>query len=113
MDELNTYFANVDSNTFMRRLQSVTDLNETLHNISPTYSLDLFRSHPIDANTVILVIIHLKYTNSYGYDSIPLRFLKDDLSVITPYLTCILNTSIVTGIFFTTWKRSCNSYIQK
>ncbi len=35
-----------------------------------------------------------------------MRFIKDALYVIAFYLTCIINTSIVTGIFPTSWKHA-------
>ena len=41
-----------------------------------------------------------------GSDGITLRFLNDSLPVLVSYLTTIMNTSIVTGIFPTAWKLS-------
>ena len=67
---------------------------------------DSFRPRPVDANTVILTIKHLKSTNSAGTDGITLRFLKDSLTVTISYLTTIINTSIVTGKFPSAWKQA-------
>ena len=49
-------------------------------------------------------LVNLKNDNSYGEDGINGRFLKDSLSAIGFYLTVIINTSIVTGIFPDKWK---------
>ncbi len=57
-------------------------------------------------NTVILTIKHLNKTRSVGSDGISLRFLQDALYVIAAYLTCIINTSLVTGIYPTQWKHA-------
>ncbi len=35
-----------------------------------------------------------------------LRFMKDALPVIIPYITCIINTSVVTGTFPAAWKHA-------
>ena len=45
-------------------------------------------------------------SNACGSDGMPLKFIKDALPVIVSYLTTIMNTSIVTGNFPTTWKYS-------
>ncbi len=41
-----------------------------------------------------------------GSDGIPMKFIKDALFVVAFYLTCIVKTSIVTGIVPTAWKRA-------
>ena len=63
-----------------------------------------FKPQPVDTETIILTIKNLNETRSAGSDGIPLRFIKDSLYVIVFYLTCIINISIVTGIFPTVWK---------
>ena len=65
-----------------------------------------FRPQPVDVDTIILTIKDLNNTTSVGCDGIPLRFIKDSLYVIAFYLTCIINTSIVTGIFPSSWKHA-------
>ncbi len=69
-------------------------------------SQNTFRQEPVDANTVILTIKQLKESNSCGSDHISLRFIKDALPVIIPYITCIINTSIVTGTYPAAWKHA-------
>lgn len=65
-----------------------------------------FRPEPIQPEIIILIIKQMKNTNSCGSDGFTLRYLKDALPVILTYLTCIFNTSIVTGVFPTLWKHS-------
>ncbi len=66
----------------------------------------VFRPHPVGTETVILTIKSLNETSSVGSDGIPMKFIKDALYVIAFYLTCIVNTSIVTGIVPTAWKHA-------
>jgi Notch-like protein len=41
----------------------------------------------------------MKMTNSYGYDEIPIKFLKNSVYYISLPLTYIINRSLATGIF--------------
>ena len=66
----------------------------------------MFQPQPTDSDTIILIIKHLKNTSSCGSDNISLRFIKESLPVIIPYLTCIINTSIATGNFPESWKHA-------
>ena len=66
----------------------------------------MLRPQPTDSNSIILIIKHLKNTSSCGSDGIPLNFLKESLPVVINYLTCIINTSIVTGSFPSMWKHA-------
>jgi hypothetical protein len=45
------------------------------------------------------VINNLKMTNSYGYDEIPVKILKNCAHFITSPLTYIINRSLITGTF--------------
>ncbi len=77
------------------------------------HNSELFRPQPVDVNTVILTIKELENTNTCGSDDITFRFLRDALPVITPHLRCIINTSIVTGVFPTARKHSLVTLIYK
>ena len=66
----------------------------------------MFRPQPTDSQTIILVLKQLKNSSAHGSDGIPTRFLKKILPVIITYLTYIINTSIITGIFPSPWKHS-------
>lgn len=110
-NHFNTFFANVGKNTFEKSQRHLGDTPETQHSIHTHSQVDinpasLFRPEPTDWQTVTLTIAHMKNSDSCGSDGFTLSYLKDSLPVIIPYLTCIINTSIVTGIFPTKWKHS-------
>ncbi len=65
-----------------------------------------FRPQPIDVNTVILAVKQLNNTNCVGSDEIPLKFVRYSLCILAPYLSCIINTSNVTGEFPDSWKHA-------
>ena len=108
-EDFNSFFANVGENTFTETQRSLldnqyNDENESDTNINSGNSP--FRPQPVDTNTVILTIKQLNDSKSFGSDNVSLRFIKDALFAIAFYLTSIINTSIVTGIFPTTWKHA-------
>ncbi len=76
------------------------------HYVNISVDNDYFRPQPVDTNTVILTVKDLKQTNSVESDDIQLKFIKDALYVIAFYLTCIINTFLVTGVFLTAWKHA-------
>ncbi len=106
-NDFNKHFADVGRNTYEKTQETLHGENVMLFNdVTNTLDGDNFRPQPVDTDTIILTIKGLKDTSSVGSDGIPLTFVKDSLSVIAFYLTCIVNTSIVTGIFPTTWKHA-------
>ena len=111
LENFNTFFANVGKNIFEKSQQYTNNMSQTL-NVNTINNSDHvsrnspFRPQPVDTATIILTIKHLKETSSHGSDGIPLRFIRDSLPVISPCLTCIINTSIVTGVFPNLWKRA-------
>ncbi len=109
IEEFNHFFASVGREAFEDSPKNITP--ETEENPSQLHhelanSQNSFRPQPVDTNTVILTIKQLKESNSCGSDNISLKFIKDALPVIIPYITCITNTSIVTGTFPATWKHA-------
>ena len=50
--------------------------------------------------------IEIKNTKSTGHDQINLQRIKEGLMVTIPYITLIINTSMVTKVFPTLWKHS-------
>ncbi len=112
VDQLNTYFANVGKNAFDKSREGIETnyLNQTY---TTSHTSEYFRPQPINESTVILIIKNLKETQAYGSDGIPLRFLKDALPVIVGHITCIINTSLVTGAFPTAWKHSLVTPVHK
>lgn len=67
----------------------------------------------MDTNTVILTVKDLNATSSVGSDGIALRYLREVLCVKVPFLTCIVNTSVVTGVFPEDWKHALDVPIYK
>ena len=106
--EFNHFFSGVGETTYNRSQEllkahpdSAVPCNDS--NNDPCH---LFRPESVDTNTVILTIKHLNKTRSVVSDGISLRFLQDALCVIASYLTCIINTFLVTGTFPTQRKHA-------
>ena len=106
--KIKQHFVNVGKFTYEKTQQ-------TLHNDNYVSLLDTdvalsntnhFRPQPVDVSTVILTVKALNDTKSVGSDGIPLKFIRDALHVVAQYLTCIINTSIVTGVFPDAWKHA-------
>ncbi len=109
IEEFNHFFANVGRETFKDSQKGLTPEsaeNTIQFNHEHSSSQNTFRPQPVDTSTVILTIKQLNESNSYGSDHISLRFIKDALPVIIPYLMCIINTSTVTGTFPAAWKHA-------
>ena len=107
-EEFNKFFSNVGESTFKRSQEELNTESEVVVD-GPRLDIDvntLFRPQPVDINTVILTFKDLNTTTSVGSDNIGLRFLRDALCVTLPFLTCIINTSIVTGVFPAAWKHA-------
>ena len=116
-EEFNEFFANVGKNTFESTQISLHGNTTRNSQPDPPYSTvstnNPFKPQPVDTNTVILTVKHLRNTKSYGSDNISLRFIKDSLFMIAFYLTHIINTSIVTGVFPNAWKNSIVTPLHK
>ena len=69
-----------------------------------TKKSSLWSPQPVQAADVILAISKLKNTKSTGHDQINVQYIKEILMVTIPYITLIINTSIVTKVF--PWKHS-------
>ncbi len=109
----NRFFANVGKGTFEKSHLSDSSVSSPTVSAVSTNSRYLFRREPFDWQTVPLTIARTNNSDACGSDGIPLRFIKDSLPVIAFYLTTIMNTSIVTGIFCTSWKHSIVTPILK
>ncbi len=107
VEELNMHFANVGKTTYEYTQNTLQGENmSALHYVNIPIESDYFRPQPVDTNTVILTVKDLKQTNYVGSDDIQQKNVKDALYVIAFYLTCIINTSIVTGVFPAAWKHA-------
>ena len=108
-EEFNNFFANVGKTTYDLTQQVL----QSSHLSSPNFFLtecsrpgETFLSKPVDTNTIILTIKSLNETHSVGLDSIAMKFINDALCIVAFDLTCIINTSIVTGVFPQAWKHA-------
>ncbi len=100
-EEFNNFFSSVGETTFKCSQKELTNKGKSVVQI-PQSNINIvssFRPEPVDTNTVILTVKDLNATNSVGSDGIGLRFLRDALFVTVLFLTCIVNTSVVTGVF--------------
>ncbi len=102
-------FANVGKNTYTKT-QEIIHCENVSYTICGNVTSGIFgegstlRPQPVDTDTVVFTIKDLNDTSSVGSDGIPLKIIKDALCIIAFYITCIINTSIVTGVFPTAWK---------
>jgi len=68
---------------------------------------ELWKPKPVYCSAIIGQIVNsLKNTNATGVDDISLKFVKDGLPILEPYLMTIINTSIATKLFPDVWKTS-------
>ncbi len=109
--DFNNFFANAGRETFERKNSTIIYTNpdnvrvthDTIDNLGKN---NFFRPKRVDVETVILTISKLKETKAIGSNYTSLNFIKDSLFVTASYLTCIFNTSIVTGKFPISQKHS-------
>ena len=78
-----------------------------------TRKSSLWSPQPVQAADVILAMSKLKNIKSTGHDQINLQHIKESLMVTIPYITLIINTSIVTKVFPKPWKHSIMIPIHK
>ena len=103
-DNFNSFFANVGKRVYLET-RNTQGGNRTHRFTDETVCKNsFFRPQPVTVEKVIKIVETLKNKNSYGEDGISGRFLKDSLSVTAFFLTIIINTSLVTGVFPDKWK---------
>ena len=106
-EHFNDFFANVGKSVYEETRNNLGESNNPTNNPSASRNnreRNLFRPQPVSIDKVISTVKSLSNNSSYGDDGITGRFLKDSLPVTAFYLTIIINTSIVTGIFPEKWK---------
>ncbi len=113
-EKFNDLFVSVGERTYQTTQNNLSNSNQ--NNVVPLPDVDdghRFRPSPVDTNTVILTIKSLNNTKAAGSDGITLRYIQDSLPITIPYITTIINTSIVTGKFPTMWKHATVTPIYK
>ena len=105
-NDFNKFFANIGKTMYEKSQNNNQLPNQTPRDLLPSNEAtgNIFRPHPIDLPTLILIIKDLKPTNSVGSDGIQYRYLIDSLPVTIFYILIIINTSIVTGAYPELWK---------
>ncbi len=99
-EEFNKFFSDVGESTFKRSQEELNTEGEFVVD-GPHPDIDVkaaFRLQPVDTNTVILAVKNLNTTTFVGSDNIGLRLPRDPLCIILSFLTCIINTSMATGV---------------
>jgi hypothetical protein len=118
LNTLDRVYTNSNSipESFIKYFLSVADtiINNILNNCnsidksmtSSEYLSDIFkvtfltiRYSLVTTNEIVNIVNKLTMTNSYGYDEIPVKILKNNVHYITSPLTYIINRSLATGIF--------------
>ncbi len=100
-----TFFANVGQSTYEETQSTLASENTINFPTIRNLKNEKFRPQPVDVSTVVLTI-KLHAAESFGSDLISLRFIKDSLCITAYYITIIINTSIVIGIFPDSWKHA-------
>ncbi len=105
-EKFNKFFSNISITTYERTQHSLLGPHDTTVNNPVLREGACLRPEPVDTDIVILTIKDLKETKAVGSHGIPLRFLIDALPVIISYIACMINTSLVTGVFPKAWKHA-------
>ena len=110
INTFNDFFAKVGEETFIQTQSSLKEntriYEDPQYRNQPNLEIPTFKPQPTTVEFIMQTIKELKDSNAYGSDGIPTRFIKDSVYVIAFYLTIIINTSIVTGIYPSIWKHS-------
>ena len=115
VEKFNQFFSQVGEETFRKTQDSFQNTNTnagnpTNHRVrtrtEPNFERPLFRPTPVSVEVVILTFKRLKETHAIGSDNIAYCFIRDSLPVTSFYITVIVNTSIVTGLYATFWKHA-------
>lgn len=108
-NEFSSYFANVGKNTDTK-IQEIIHCENVPCPVYENVTSGIFgegstlRLQPVDTDTVVLAIKDLNETSYVGCDGIPMKYTNDAICIIAFYITCIINTSIVTRVFPIAWK---------
>jgi retron-type reverse transcriptase len=104
-ETFNDFFANVGKRTHDEVMgernegpSCIKEIGERKESTSKP-STETWSPKPASREEIISAIYSLKNTNSYGCDGIQLKYLKDGLGIILPYLQLLINTSIATNTF--------------
>ncbi len=107
-NNFNQFFTSVGSNTVTKIKSLAKENNYTpsqLPFIPRSYpESEQFTFEPVECTLVEYIVKSMPDNKSPGIDKIPIRVIKDCLPVISPWITSIINNSLVNNIFPSTWK---------
>jgi hypothetical protein len=107
-NNFNQFFTSVGSNTVTKIKSLAKENNYTpsqLPFVPRSYTdSEQFTFEPVECSLVEYVVKSMPDNKAPGIDKIPIRVIKDCLSVILPWITSIINNSLANHIFPNTWK---------
>jgi hypothetical protein len=100
----NSYFSTVTHRISVNNPTNTNTTPNVAHPLSYLYQVltkpfPSIKLTPVSTQDITEIIKSLKWTNSHGYDEIPIKILNINLPFIISPLTFIRNKSLSTGIF--------------
>ena len=119
-DSLNSYFTSIAKDLLSTRnsksaLLASNPQYETISTPtlqSPT-SNSVLHFRPTTDEEIFRMLANLKPNKATGHDNIPAKVLKIAAGLISQSLSCVINSSLETGIFPDRWKTAKISYFSK
>ena len=105
-NNFNEFFTAVGSNTVMKIKSLAKENNYTPSQVPfvPTSYTDQFTFEPVECSLIEYIVKSMPDNKAPGIDKVPIRVIKDCLPVIAPWITSIINKSLVNNIFPSAWK---------
>ena len=91
---------------FLNKIQSIqeaTDVPTSLL-LTTTSSASIFQAFQSVSIDRVIQIVKCLPTKSSSSDPLPCRFLKSCIDLLAPFLVCLFNLSLKSGIFLSPWK---------
>jgi hypothetical protein len=103
-DSFNKYYLSVADNIINNTFNNCNSMDKSRNSSDYLYHIykttfPIIKYSPATTKEIEKIINNLKTTNSYGYDEIPVKILKNCTYIITSPLTYIINRSLITGTF--------------
>ena len=109
-DEFNCFFARKGENTVKKINAMADDFNYKLKETPFTRKVyptsEQFSFSAVECNQVETIVKSMASNKGPGIDKIPTRVIKDCLPAILTSITSIINISLLTASFPSTWKNA-------
>ena len=109
-NNFNEFFASVGSNTVTKIKSLAKESNYTpsqLPFVPGTYpESEQFTFEPVECSLLEHIVHSIPDNKAPGIDKTPIRVIKDCLPIISPWITSIINNSLVNSTFPSNWKIS-------